>query len=317
MTKEEIVKKLKIDNQQLDSFSEKYFASKIQEPKLGITSFEYIENVFYSYFREFSIVDSKVIKPQVQPTLKVLLQLNEVSESTFEIYKEKVNNILLSYTDNHLNDGGKSDLLQRQIHSIKFNDDNSIVSNIYSNISSILCSDSWVDNSKERYILNLTNAMKEAGINQIKSGRYMIIDELFNKLELLQSIKYNSFKDKKKYLRQLAFDKAIVCLDKYVENILTNNEDKNPLDTVKQFFYYLVYDKNKVDIYLINSVLGYNYQEGAMVYKKLLLKDKSTGKNKSFLLHTDIENITKDELHSESFLYNQIVKILKKEVFDI
>ncbi|MCT7466493.1 hypothetical protein N5T78_07885 [Aliarcobacter cryaerophilus] len=296
--KERVIKKLYMGNKHLDGITKTYFNIFIKEPKLGKDYFKWVKHHFDYSIKEYSITHSSKTTPSSEQGEELTLQLlksNNIPEELFHQYKKKVDDILQSYTDKEWSKEKKHNVLKKQL--IKLSNKNDNLKNKLEKIN-------LLDLRTIRFLNDILSEMKNAGVNQVKNNQYIIIENL-NELyqDMIDSLSSNDFKEKKKYLKKLDINSAKLQLHKYIKKMMEEDYCKNPKDdsgkeqnerlikNVKLFLFYLIYDFNKIDIFMINSILGYKYDEAVKFYQKLFLKDRSTGKNDNFTYHTDIINM--------------------------
>ena len=310
-----ILAKLKSGNEYLDLLTKVYFlsTSRLDSPVLGNYSFKDVNNNFTYSLREYSIIHSGVIEPYENPTDEKLLKMNGIPIKTYKAFTKNVDDILKSYTDEHLSTEQKRTILKKQIEEfIGGAPDEEQEATKYKMYKSLnpnkdMFKDTLIRN---RYLDNILLAMEKGEINQIDDDKYIVVSSLFKmNSELDEYLDYYKFKEKKKYLQKKKRtnpEQAIKRLIKDTQVLL--NEDEHDSDNnsepvpkrVQWFFFYLIYGKNKVDIFMIHSILGYKYDGAKELYQKVFCKDHSTGKSEDFLHHTDILNLQLDDLKNET-----------------
>lgn len=323
--KDRVVASLHTGNKHLDGLTKAYFASYIQEPKLGKDYFKWVEHHFDYALREYSITHSYKISPSQNPTRKELLKLNDIPCKLFLEFTKKVDDILQSYTDKEWTIEKKHQVLKKHIRSLAEAD-----SNEESKFDIKLNKIDGLDDRTTRFLNDILREIQESGLNQIKNSRYMVIDKLFDIYKDKENfLDAYGFKEKKKYLKKLSMEQAKIRLHGYIKNMMedgyieisqeemqedyenptqemknyiedVNIYNKSLLQKVRWFLFYLVYDANKIDIFMIHSILGYKYDGAVKVYQKLFFKDHHTGKNENFLHHIDILNLSEDSIYDRS-----------------
>lgn len=294
---ENILEILKSGNTHLDLLVKTYFVdvSRLDRPVLGNYSFKDVEGDFMYSLREYSITHSEMIEPSKSPSLEELLKMNTIPENIYESFKKNVDDILKTYTDENYNIQ-KQNILHEQIS--KFIDgypDEEIEKTKY-RMFQALAIESGDNEKRNRYLDSILSAMKEAEVNQMQKGKYMVISSLLDTYnELEEFLEDFNFKEKKKYLQKEKRknpDIAKKLLKKFVGEFLKDDEqdEKISVKYVMWFFFYLIYGKSKIDIFMIHSILGYKYDGAKKLYQKLFCKDHSTGRNNDFLHHIDILN---------------------------
>jgi len=303
--KERVIRILHSQNKHLNDVTKIYFASRISKPELGKDTFKYVEHHFNYALREYSIVNSCLITPTEDPTQEELLLINNIPIEIFEKFKLKVTDILESYTDKEWLIDKKYLVLKKQLVRLAdIMEDNYVLKQKLNNINPL-------DDRTTRFLNDITEELKKAGVNQVNNDNYIVIEKL---IELYKGKKdfltpYN-FKEKKKYLKKLNRNEAKIKLHGYIKDIMEDEYIENPKDEedirynnsliqrVRWFLFYLIYDANKVDIFMIHSILGYKYDGAVKVYQKIFLKDHNTGRNDNFLHHTDILNISENSVYN-------------------
>lgn len=317
MNKDDIIKELHSGNLHLDNLTKYYFIThaKLFKPRIGDSHFKYLVHKFKYAIREYAITYSYKIKPQEEPSLRKLLKIHSIEVSILREYIIKVNAILQSYTDKNITKEKKRVSLKYQIEKFINNDSN----NVNIRILEKLNDDDLLNMTQNKYLDAIINIMEEEGLNQINSkGHYLVIDKLLDLYSrIIKVFEFRNFKEKKKYLIKLDnTEKASKKLYQDIKEMLDSYDNDNDcLETIRWYFFYLIYDKHKIDIFLIHSILGFKFNGATKLFKKLFLKDHSTGKNNNFLHHTHIEDIDKDSLHEDNFIYEQIIRRIKKEIF--
>lgn len=308
-----ILNKLRTDNLHLDGLTKAYFiyVAHLTEPVLGNTSFTYVKNDFLYALREYSITHSHVIEPYESPSCRKLLRLNNIPVCLLRSYTKSVNLILESYTDKKWRRVKQHKILKEQLTNLadESQDDNTLERKMYERLNNI----DPFDARTTRFLNDILKEMTKAGLNQVKDDRYIIVDKLVKLYQDMTSfLDLCTFKEKKKYLKKLHMDKAIIKLheyikfmleDGYIENstdIKDKEHNKSLINHVRWFLFYLIYDANKIDIFLVHSILGYKYEGAVKVYQKLFLKDNTTGSNKDFLHHTDVLNISQNSVYDRT-----------------
>lgn len=294
-----LLDKLHTGNYHLDKLVKVYFAYKIREPKLGNSTFKDVKHNFNYAIREYSITHSKKIEPGESPTLSKLLLVNKIPTETFELFKKKVVCIFQSHTDRNWSIDKKQRVLKKQLSELadEFEDNNTTEWKMHNKLNSV----DPMDGRSLRFLNDLSEEMKKADLNQVKDDQYMIITQLITLYERInKSLISYEIKDKKKYLKKLDIEKAKIKLHGYIKEMMEDEYYNNPQDDyekeynesltekVRWFLFYLIYDANKIDIFMIHSILGYKYKGAVKVYQKIFLKDHSTGNRDEFSHHIDI-----------------------------
>lgn len=325
MTKEEILLKLKTGNKHLDGLTEAYFisVSRLKEPIIGNESFMYLENDFDYSLREYSITHSCMIESYQSPTQEELLKLNDIPENVLTKYKKAVDEILDSYKDITWTKMKQHNALKQQLIRLadEFQEKKTVEKKMFEKLQNI----DPLDERTTRFLNDILEEMQKAGVNQVESDRYIIIDKLINLyLDMKEYLDSYDFREKKKYLKKLEMNAAKLKLHGYIKSMMTNGyiekledileedftieeyfkkqkereENNNELlQRVRWFLFYLIYDAKKIDIFMIHSVLGYKYDGAVKVYQKLFLKDATTGKNDNFLHHTNVLNVSENSIY--------------------
>ena len=309
--KSSIQEKLKSNNKNLDGLVRKDFITdaKLDIPEVGKYSFKDISNDFEYALLEYSITHSKVINNYKSRPSHELLELNNIPTESYELLVEKVNEILKSHTDEALSVTSKRQILENQI--IEFTGHYPDEETKDKMFQSLLVSE---DNTKKNnYLDSVISAMQKAEVNQMEDNKYMVLAPLFAKYdEFTKYMEDFNFREKKKYLQKLQKTKsnnAISALVKYTNQLLEDNEQD--IKIIQWFFFYLIYGKNELDIFMIHSMQGYKYASAAKLYQKLFCKDHSTGRKDDFLHHTNIFNLQKKHLEDEVFhMYETILHYL-------
>lgn len=291
-------------NKHLENLTNKYFLSYagIEEPKIGIYSFRDVESEFDSALEEYSKIDSSVIRLYESKSRIELLQLNNISDNDLTELKDYVNKILLSHRDENIKMATKYkivfkqidnylDKAERTIYDIPDSDmnfpENKLTKIFYEKV--II--------QEANYINTIIELMNDAEVNQIKDNKYLVLEKILaENLRMLKLYSYVDspksefrvkelqlkFRDKKKYLKSLKDDdKRLKALKDY----------KNELsqEYMYLFIWYIIYDMNKIDIYQINQVIGYRYNDMIKLYNYLFQLSHSTGRNEDFTHHTTIK----------------------------
>ncbi|MCT7603814.1 hypothetical protein N5U17_06165 [Aliarcobacter butzleri] len=306
--KERIITALYTGNKHLDGITKYYFASSIKEPRIGEATFNNVVHHFDYALEEYSKTHSKVISLCENHTQqKELLDLNNIPVDIFKNYKDNVDNILQSYTDKNWSIDKKQTILISQLNTLAdaFANEDTSEYKLALKLNSI----NKLDNRTTRFIKSILDLMANGGINQVTNDKYIVIEKLINLYQdMKQYLKSDDFKEKKNYLKNNTDAKKL--LHKYISNIMNDEYEEAPLEKVKWLLFYLIYDGNKSDIFMIHSILGYKNDIAKKLYQKLFLKDHNTGKNDNFLHHTDILNITEDKLYEDSRLYQNIIDLM-------
>lgn len=304
-----IVESLKTSSDTLNKLVEVYFVivSRIDEVIIGDYTIKDVYNDFLYSLREYSITHSKVIEPSDSPSCRKLLKLNNISIQNVKELTSKVNKHLDSHTDTQLSGHKKRSILEKQILEFTnqdiYNDYEEEKSKTvrYKMISKLLDTDEF-QTSKNKYLNSIIKAMKEAEVNQLSDGKYLIIDKLLNTYnDSLSYMKRYDFQHKKDYLKKLNNEaEKVQVLQNYVKEMIEDIDIDADVDikAIQWFIYYLIYGANKIDIFMIHSILGYKYQNAVKLYTKLFCKDHSTGKSTNFLHHLDFLNITENSLRA-------------------
>ncbi len=429
MNRQDILDKLRSDNEHLNKVTEQYLLSHLDKPILGNKNFDDIK-----YYLKFGLNEHRIHNYQEdgydyeQKTIAELCEQLDISETTYEQFKNSVNDILKSYTDYELSEGEKRSILEGQIKAfISKVDYDEEDKDILKSKKSIIKMSQKINNTikyqKNRYLNSVLSAMEDAKVNQMDNNKYMIISSLLETYgnNLIYLDKY-AFEEKKKYLQKIkcrdpisliqkifknqyenililefcrdVADKniteikslcnsseyknkhnlitrfcskmkcdnsSIPSFDKYVHEIYTEAlisylRTKNPsayskiieyntireiksfveeindtklieiyfeaqkkaIETLNWFFFYLIYGKNKINFFMIHSILGYSNKNNQKLFQKLFCKDKTAGVEKKggkdFLYHTSIKNATLETTveYPEPIKYNPLYKNILK-----
>jgi hypothetical protein len=303
------------DNENLNAVIKIYFIkfSHIEEPEIGVYSYRDIKHKFEFSLREYSITHSRVCEAWQNKTLEELLELNEIAKEDFDNMIEKINTYLFEkHTDSQWSDTKKKNSLFKQIDTFlgEINYENFTETN---KIYSMLHDEDELEARKNRYLDFILKAMKAAEVNQVKDNKYLVVEKFLDTYRCYKTyMTTNEFYEKKKYLlklkpkykdnateKQKKLDKQIKALKKYIDNMYDNNPDN--IHYIRWFMTYLVYNSHVIHIMMIHMPLGYKTQEITKLYKKLFYMDKSTGKNDTFLYHSNFSGIVLEELYETEF----------------
>ncbi|MEA2018819.1 MAG: hypothetical protein U9N59_10265, partial [Campylobacterota bacterium] len=335
----------KLEKGHLYNIVRNYFidTAHLYEPKIGHYSFNDVLKSFKYSIKEYCI-DIHRLEPYETPPLEELLKKLSISTEDYNKFIEQTDQLLKSYTDESLNDEEQRRKLYFQLN--EFTDSYTTEEKWEYQLYEILNTNDDIFHSKcNKYLDKVIQAMREAELNQISHGRYLVIEQVFDTYNKI-SIEEN--KERKNYLIKSNSSKTIdikgkICnqsdyvveietkLNNYVKEKFDKYEieysiEKRPpsspenydenenmmIEEIRGFFFYLIYGPSKMHIYLIHSILGYKYDGARKMYYKLFLKDKSTGKA-DFLLHTNCFNIYIDDLYQKSSTIKEIATLIKNE----
>jgi len=322
MTKNECYEKLKTSNNILNEIIKIYFINNahLTYPQIGVRFFKDVASKFKFAIREYSITHSRKIKACQSPNLRQLLRYNEISISNIRELAKNTDNLLELFTDFNCSTESKRCRLESQLKDFINNFDledyekeKSAEKQIYNKLNT----DDLLNESKNIYLDSVIKSMKAAELNQIDNNKYLVVEKLIN---TYIAFEYEYvFKEKKKYLQNIKdTSKQRNRLKKDICEIISENGDENKeksIKTIRNYIFYLIYDKNKTHIYMIHSILGYKYKEGLKFYQKLFLKDHSTGRidfllsyNPLSVIYEDLESLcTKKDNENQSLDFNSIL----------
>ncbi len=316
--------KLKTGNKHLDLTVKKHFIydSELYHATLGNRTFGDIEHHFINCLEEYSkSAHSKRVRlSNNNLTLEELLEINDIPIEVYEAFVEKVNDLLKFYTDEPWIIERRRKVLDKQIaefsSSFTYYDEKEDIKYRMNQELSIIGNDTT---KKNNYLDRVLSAMKMAELNQVDNNKYITVLKLFKTHnDFNEYFDYFPFNNKKKDLKKIykeSPNKATKSLVKYLRKIYKDEEDKaRGIQLVRWFLFHLVYGKNKFNIFMIHSILGYKYSSATKVCQKLFCNDHTTGGNDDFLHHTNILGIQEKHLDEEYYpLFDELLSYLPKE----
>lgn len=315
MTFNEILDCLETDNESFNLFLETYFipCTYIDEIQIGKYSFKDIYSEFKFSIREYSITHSKVIEEWESPAWRTLFRQNGFTVKQFKSLVIEVNEILRSHTDEELNKQQRREILKKQILDFTSDYSNEEDDPIKYKMFDRLPKHDDYEHIKYTYLDGVLMALREAELHQIQDDAYPVVSKILNLYQEMEDyFTYTEYLEKKKYLKRVIVNDRTKALKKYIDQIRHDSEyseagGDEALSRIQWFLFYLIYGRNKIDIFMIHSILGYKYDGAVKLYKKLFLKDHTTGKDNNFLLHRDILSL--QYYHLDSELYNLLENI--------
>ena len=303
MTFDELVQRLQTGDQQFDLFLTTYFipCTRLDEIIVGNYSFKDVYSDFKYAIREFSITHTFVIEPCESPSWRTLFRKNRFTAKQFKSLVLKVNDILISYTDELLSKEKKRALLEKQI--LEYTGYYPEEADFKYSIFNKLHGDDDMDHLKYIYLDSVLTALQDAEVHQMQDNNYLAVTKLFHlKNEMQSALEYMNYLEKRKYLKTLTQEERVKTLKKYINQIRQNDSsEQEVLLEIRWFLFYLIYGKQKADIFMIHSILGYKYDGAVKLYQKLFLKDHTTGKANDFLHHTDILHLDYYHIDNENY----------------
>jgi len=309
MTFNEIFDCLKTDNESFNLFLETYFipCTYIDEIQIGKYSFKDICSEFKFSIREYSITHSKVIEEWESPTWRILFRKNGFTAKQFKSLVIEVNEILHSYTDEELNKKQRRKIIETQILDFTshdpWEDEDSIKYKMFNKLTSY----TGFEHLKYQYLDSILIALREAELHQIQDNTYPAARKILNLYQDMEDhFIHAEYREKKKYLKSVKVKDRVKALQKYIDQIRNDSEysetgGDEALSRIQWFLFYLIYGRNKIDIFMIHSILGYKYDGAVKLYQKIFLKDHTTGKDNNFLLHRNVLSLQYYHIDSEFY----------------
>lgn len=314
MNKIDILAKIKSKNVHLNNIIEPYLLTHLDKPILGNGNFGDIE-----YFVEFGLNEYRINNYQEngydyeRKTIAELCEQFNISNKTYELFKQNINDILRTYTDKSLQN--TRDAIKEQIKAFSYGraeDDD--LNKMYER----LLKDEEYD--KFTYIDKIIHDINKLGINQISNNEYIVITKLFQKYNSFPT-DFSNFTEKKKYLKKLKgkgdVDKIPEVLAKYFKEIYNQEHtNENALESIQWFYFYLIHGKAKLIAYLMDSVLGDKCKSTQTLVQKLFLLDHTAGQspdNFNFTHHnwiSEIHTVEYSEKNEYNPLYQEIIEKL-------
>jgi len=231
-------------NDVINNFSN--YSELVKEPFFRITTFEdtfeYLEFMIYAYTTEYQGY------------------CGEIPQSAIDSLKDIVNEKLCAHTDEGCSHYECYEIIKRQVDEfIEYDSDGQ-----YKHLEEIIYN--YSPECRWQYGDALLEKMKQGKMNQIKNGKYMIIDALITSEKLSNEYKH-SFIEEAKYLKKNPKGEPI---KRYFE--------RDPQDAA--LIVWLSKYGRTISTFIMNAVkTKEHYEAGRKIYYTLFQKDNSIGKN--------------------------------------